>query len=69
MRTEQLTVCLETLQKLRFRLGPLNRVKPPIIYITDHSKMIPLILFSVRVACFVVASVLFSPSMCLDNFS
>ena len=50
------------IQKLRARLAPLNRFKPPVIfYITDRSKVVYLIWFS-----FVSVSVLFPPSVCLD---
>ena len=46
---------------------PLNRFKPPVIfYITDRSNAIDLIWFSVF-ACLMLVSLLFLPSVCLDD--
>ena len=55
MRTEQPTECFVPLQKLRARLVPFNRFKHPVMfYITDRSKAVLLIWFSVF-ACFGVS--------------
>ena len=59
--------CFGPLHKLRARLGPSNRLKPPpVIYISDRSKAIFLKRFSVLLV-FVPVSVLFLHSMCLDD--
>ena len=67
MWTEQLTKCFEPLQKLRARLGTFNRFKPPQkCYITDRSNAVLLMWFSVLLVL-VSVSVLFSPSMFLND--
>ena len=66
MPSKQLTKCFEPQQNLR--LGPLNRFKPPeYYYITDRSKTVLLMRFSVSLVLLSV-SVLFSPSVCLGEF-
>ena len=61
---------IEPLQKLEGEVGyPLNRFKPPVIfYITDRSKAVLQISFSVF-ACFAVSfcTVLLSFSVCLND--
>ena len=60
---------VEPLQKVRAMLGPSNRFKPPVIFnITDRSKAVLLIWFSVFVfAGFGVCFCTVSPSECLDD--
>ena len=69
MRTEQLTMSFEPLQKLRARLGSIKPVySPQLCYITVRSKAVLLMWFSVMLVL-VSVSVLFSPSICLDDLS
>ena len=68
MQSKQLTKCFEPQQNLR--LGPFNRFKPPppeYYYITDRSKTVLLMRFSVSLVLLSV-SVLLSPSVCLGEF-
>ena len=67
MRTEQLTKCFEPLQKLTAIVAPLNRFMSLQLYhFTDHFKAVLLTWFSVLLVSTSV-SVLFSPSMCLED--
>ena len=68
MPSKQLTKCFEPQQNLR--LGPLNRFQPPppeYYYITDRSKTVLQMRFSVSLVLLLV-SLLFSPSVCLGEF-
>ena len=69
MRAEQLIKCFEPLQQLKARLGPLNRFKIPVTYITDRSKALLLTWFSMLLVLVSVSvTILFLSSMCLDDF-